>query len=44
MRSMVEGAATLTEFRAAPSTAYGGPPPPCCAQVRTQTESEEHYP
>ena len=27
MRSMVEGAATGTEFWAAPSTAYGGPPP-----------------
>lgn len=38
MRSMVERAATGTEFRAAPSTAFGGPPPPCYALGRTPTE------
>ena len=30
MRSMVEGAAARAELRSAPSTAFGGPPPPLC--------------
>jgi hypothetical protein len=34
MRSMVEGAAKNTESSLAPSTAFGGPPPPCFAQGR----------
>jgi hypothetical protein len=34
MRSMVEGAAARVVFVAAPSTAFGGPPPPCFARER----------
>jgi hypothetical protein len=32
MRSMVEGAAWRSVFVAAPSTAFGGSPPPCTGE------------
>jgi hypothetical protein len=42
MRSMVEGAAVGPEFVVAPSTAFGGPPPPSATGEESRLRNEEH--
>jgi hypothetical protein len=41
MRRMVEGTAASTELVAAPSTAFGGPPPPSATGEETRLQNQE---